>query len=90
MNHIFPKKTTADDFAKGKDMANEKTGGETEAICPRCGRRFGCGAAGGQRKCWCMERPALPREPGDREKGGTCLCPECFERLLSERASPGA
>ncbi|MDR0378386.1 MAG: cysteine-rich CWC family protein [Candidatus Accumulibacter sp.] len=68
-------------------MASEETAGKSEAVCPRCGRRFTCGAAGGQRKCWCMERPTLPRGPGD---SGTCLCPECFDRLLSERAAPGA
>jgi hypothetical protein len=73
--------------AKGRNMANEETGGKTEAVCPRCGRRFACGVAGGRRECWCMEKPALPPSPGE---GGPCLCPACFDRLLSERGAPGA
>ncbi|MDR2451086.1 MAG: cysteine-rich CWC family protein [Candidatus Accumulibacter sp.] len=66
-------------------MTNEESGGKTEAVCPRCGRRFSCGAIAGQRECWCMIRPALPFE----SRGKDCLCPACFDRLLSERVSRG-
>jgi hypothetical protein len=64
--------------------------GKPGAVCPRCGSRFTCGAAGGSQECWCMDRPALP--PGAMEGGddGRCLCPACFDRLLSERACPEA
>ncbi|MFB0936585.1 MAG: cysteine-rich CWC family protein [Propionivibrio sp.] len=55
-----------------------------KAVCPVCGRHFVCGMEAGQEECWCMERPVLPLEAGE---GGACLCPECFDRLISERTS---
>ncbi|MDR0439810.1 MAG: cysteine-rich CWC family protein [Candidatus Accumulibacter sp.] len=68
-------------------MTHEKNTEIPGAVCPLCGARFVCGAASGSSKCWCMERPLLPLEPGD---GGHCLCPACFQRRLSERAAPEA
>ncbi|MFT3960672.1 cysteine-rich CWC family protein [Propionivibrio sp.] len=68
-------------------MAPRENGEKPDAVCPRCGQHFVCGAARGLRECWCMERPLLPLESGE---GGQCLCPDCFDRLLSERASPAA
>ncbi len=70
-------------------MANtiEHDGGTPKTVCPGCGRHFVCGMEAGQEECWCMERPVLPLEAGE---GGACLCPECFDRLISERTSPEA
>ena len=59
--------------------------GASNTVCPVCGRHFICGMEAGQEACWCMERPVLPLEVGE---GGACLCPECFDRLLSERIAP--
>ncbi|MDR0576367.1 MAG: cysteine-rich CWC family protein [Candidatus Accumulibacter sp.] len=70
-----------------KSEGDQGETGNSGVVCPRCGRRFACGASEGRRECWCMKRPALP--PGSGE-GGQCFCPECFDRLLSERASPAA
>ena len=70
-------------------MGNVVEGGDgvSTAACPLCGRHFVCGMEAGQESCWCMERPALPLEAGE---GGTCLCPDCFDRLISERTAPAA
>lgn len=57
------------------------------AVCPHCGRHFVCGMEAGLPECWCMGRPVLPLESGE---GPNCLCPECFDRLISERTSPEA
>ena len=67
-------------------MANtiEHDDGTPRTVCPSCGRHFVCGMEAGQEECWCMERPVLPLEAGE---GGACLCPECFDRLISERTS---
>ena len=58
--------------------------GMLKAVCPGCGRRFVCGMETGHEECWCMKRPVLPLEAGE---GGACLCPDCFDRLISERTS---
>ncbi|MDR3220721.1 MAG: cysteine-rich CWC family protein [Candidatus Accumulibacter sp.] len=68
-------------------MASEDNGEKPNVVCPRCGCRFACGMTHGLRECWCAKRPILPLEAGEGEH---CLCPECFDRLLSERTSPGA
>ena len=49
-------------------------------ICPRCGARFSCRAAGG---CWCGEFPPLAGLQAEWD----CLCPECLGRAAeAERA----
>ena len=45
--------------------------------CPACGRRFICGIAAGERKCWCMTLPLVAEPTGE-----ACLCRECLEYEL--------
>jgi Cysteine-rich CWC len=46
-------------------------------MCPRCGRRFGCGVDSGS--CWCAaaELDAAARERLAAAYEG-CLCPDCL------------
>jgi hypothetical protein len=46
------------------------------ARCPRCGSAFDCAMHGQPFECWCKAMPAMPAER--LERGGRCLCPECF------------
>jgi hypothetical protein len=55
-----------------------------QAVCPRCGARFHCGA-GDRRPCACA---ALTLDADLRaalcERFDGCLCPACLSRLAAE------
>ena len=64
-------------------MANDE---ETKpSICPGCGASFVCGALAGLQVCWCMEKPS---GLFTMEAGGSCYCPDCLDRRISELSSP--
>ncbi|MDR2688244.1 MAG: cysteine-rich CWC family protein [Azoarcus sp.] len=48
--------------------------------CPRCGRRFACGARMG--RCWCAELPPLLEAPTD---GEGCYCPDCLGMFIARQ-----
>jgi hypothetical protein len=51
-----------------------------EKKCVRCGAEFGCGAAAGEKACWCAELP--PVLPVTDEG---CLCPQCLRKEIEKR-----
>lgn len=66
-------------------MANDE---ETKpSTCPGCGASFVCGAAAGLQVCWCMEKPSGLFA---MEEGGSCYCPACLDRRISELSAPAA
>ena len=56
----------------------------TNSVCAGCGTSFECGAVAGLTTCWCMEKPMGLFEV---EPGGSCYCPACLEKRISEQLS---
>lgn len=56
-----------------------------ERNCPRCGKRFVCGAEAGAARCWCAELPPLPVDPSI----AGCLCPACLAERSRAVAAAG-
>lgn len=51
--------------------------------CSECGAAFRCGAAAGEKTCWCFALPQVLPVPQAGEKQG-CLCPQCLENRIKE------
>ncbi|MFZ4535077.1 cysteine-rich CWC family protein [Propionivibrio sp.] len=56
----------------------------TPSVCAGCGASFVCGAVAGLATCWCMEKPAVYFAA---EAGGSCYCPACLDKRVSEQLS---
>ncbi|MBL0208982.1 MAG: cysteine-rich CWC family protein [Propionivibrio sp.] len=53
-------------------------------LCASCGTSLVCGAVAGLPSCWCMERPSGLFEA---VAGGSCFCPACLDRRISQQSS---
>jgi len=63
----------------------------TNSICPRCGKRFHCGANDSPTSCWCAALPNVVPLDGLRENGQTyqgCLCPDCLQDIIRTYQHP--
>lgn len=49
-------------------------------VCIRCQAEFGCGAASGEKRCWCED---LPTVMPVTDEG--CLCPGCLRQEVEAR-----